>query len=173
MLATTDTGFIDMRITKVVGFGPPLAEDYFWCVVLDGLSGGGPLVIEIGEMESLSLGAALQGWEFGRPMTYQLTAALIRSLGGHLRQVRIDRLVEGSYAATVGVEGPLGPQSVDARASDALNLAAITSAPVLVSPDVAADGDRRRAEDSATGRLLTLAVTTPPARLMREKPQTP
>ena len=81
MLATTDTGFIEMRITKVVGFGPPLAEGYFWCVVLDGLSGDSPLVIEIGEMESLSLSAALQGWEFARPMTYQLTAALIRSLG--------------------------------------------------------------------------------------------
>jgi hypothetical protein len=39
MLATTDTGFIEMRIAKVVGFGPPLAEDYFWCVVLAGLSG--------------------------------------------------------------------------------------------------------------------------------------
>jgi hypothetical protein len=82
MLATADTGFIEMRITKVVGFGPPLAEG---------------------------------------------------SLGGHLRQVRIDRLVEGSYAATVEIEGPLGPQSVDARASDALNLAAITSAPVFVT----------------------------------------
>jgi hypothetical protein len=61
MPATTDTGFTEMRITKVVGFGPPLAEDYFWCVVLTGLSGDSPLVIEIGEMESLSLGATLQG----------------------------------------------------------------------------------------------------------------
>jgi bifunctional DNase/RNase len=87
MLATTDTGFIEMRITKVVGFGPPLAEDYFWCVVLDGLSGDSHLVIEIGETESISLGATLQRWQFARPMTYQLTAALIRSLGGHLRQV--------------------------------------------------------------------------------------
>ena len=66
MLATTGTGFTEMRITKVVGFGPPLAEDCFWCVVLDGLSGDSPLVIEIGEMESLSLGAALSGRDHQR-----------------------------------------------------------------------------------------------------------
>jgi bifunctional DNase/RNase len=100
-------------------------------------------------MESLGLSATLQGWEFARPMTYQFTAALMRSLGGHFRQVRIDRLVEGSYAATVEVEGPLGSQSVDARASDALNLAAITSAPVLVSPDATAAGAWTRTQPPA------------------------
>jgi bifunctional DNase/RNase len=69
-------------------------------------------------------------------MTYHFAAALMRGLGGRVRQVRVDRLVEGAYAATVEVEGPLGMQSVDARSSDALNLAGITDTQVFVSPHV-------------------------------------
>jgi bifunctional DNase/RNase len=53
-------------------------------------------------------------------MTYQFTAALVRSLGGRVREVRLDRIVEGAYAATVSVEGPQGVALVDARSSDAL-----------------------------------------------------
>lgn len=102
-------------------------------------------------------------------MTYQFAAALVRGLGGHVRQVRIDRLVEGAYAATVVVEGPLGGQLVDARSSDALNLGAITTASIFVSPEVVDDCERRRGDDSAEARLLRLAVTAPPITIMREK----
>ncbi len=136
MPTTTDVSFIEMRIAKVVGFGSPLAERPLRCVVLDEVSGDRHVVIEIGDAEAFSLAASLQGLEFGRPMTYQFAVALLRGLGGLVRQVRLDRLVDGAYAATVEVEGPLGAQSVDARASDALNLAALTRAPVFVSAEV-------------------------------------
>jgi len=168
MLTTTDAGFVEMRIAKVVGFGPPLAEGLFQCVVLDEVSGDRQLVIGIGEAEAFSLAARLQGLEFGRPMTYHLTAALIRGLGGRVRQVRIDRLVEGAYAATVEVDGPLGTQPVDARSSDALNLAAITGAPVFASLEVVGDCQRRQEDDSAEARLLRLAPTTPQMTVSRE-----
>ena len=49
MPATTDVGFIEMRIAKVVGFGPPLAEELFHCVVLDEVSADQHLVISIGK----------------------------------------------------------------------------------------------------------------------------
>jgi bifunctional DNase/RNase len=64
-------------------------------------------------------------------MTYQFVAALMQALGGRVRQVRIDPLVEKSYVATVEVEGSLGAESIDARSSDALNLAALVQAPIL------------------------------------------
>lgn len=69
MPATTDVGFIEMRIAKVVGFGPPLAEELFHCVVLDEVSADRHVVISIGKAEAFSLAARLQGVEFGRPMT--------------------------------------------------------------------------------------------------------
>jgi len=170
MSATIDVGFIEVRIAKVVGFGPPLAERDFQCVVLDEVSGTRQVVIEIGEAEAFWLAATLQNLEFARPMTYHFAAALLGSLGGRVREVRIDRLVEGAYAATVNVEGPLGVQFVDARASDALNLAAIISAPVFVSSHVADDSARRQDGDSAEARLLRLAPTAPLMRITREKP---
>jgi bifunctional DNase/RNase len=170
MPTTADVGFIEMRIGKVVGFGPPLADRLVQCVVLDEVSGGRHVVIEIGEPEAFYLAARLQGVEFGRPMTYQFAAALLRGLGGHVREVRVDRLIEGAYGATVEVEGALGVQGVDARASDALNLAALTSAPVFASPEVMDDCDRRQDGQSAEARLLRLAQTVPPMTITRQRP---
>lgn len=168
MLTTTDVGFVEMRIAKVVGFGPPLAERGFQCVVLDEVSGDRHIVIQIGETEAFWLAARLQGLEFGRPMTYHFAAALIRAAGGRVHQVRVDRLVEGAYAATVEADGGLGVQFVDARASDALNLAAVTGTSVFVGPEVVADYDRRQADDSTEARLLRLALTAPHMTITRE-----
>jgi bifunctional DNase/RNase len=168
MLATTETGFIEMRIAKVVAFGPPLAEEDFECVVLDEVSGDRHLVISIGASEAFWLAAHLQGVPFGRPMTYQFMAALAGSLGGRIRAVRIDRLIDGAYGATVEVEGPAGVQHVDARPSDALNLGTLTGAAIFVSPEVVEDSNRRRDEDSATATLLRLAPTAPGMRISRE-----
>ena len=47
MPAITDVSFIEMRIAKTVGFGPPLAERPFQCVVLDEVSGDRHVVFEI------------------------------------------------------------------------------------------------------------------------------
>lgn len=126
MPATTDIGFIEVRIAKVVGFGPPMAERIFQCVVLNEVSEARQVVMQIGEAEAFWLAATLQDLEFARPMTYHVAAALVDSLGGQVREVRVDRLIDGACAATVDVDGPQGVRSVDARASDALNLAAIT-----------------------------------------------
>ena len=167
MPATTDVGFIEMRIAKVVGFGPPLAEEPFHCVVLDEVSADRHEVISIGKAEAFSLAARLQGVEFSRPMTYDFAAALVRGLGGHVRQVRVDRPAEDMYAAAVEVEGPLGARSVDARPSDALNLAAITDARVFVSPGLVDDFERLQDDDSAEARLLRLALTVPHMRIAR------
>ena len=169
MPATTDVGFIEMRIAHVISFGPPLAAGEFQCVVLEEVSGDRHLVIEIGNQEAFYLASSLQNLRFGRPMTYEFAAALVRGLGGRVRQVRIDRLIEGAYAATVEVEGPLGVQLIDARSSDALNLGALTAASIFVSPEVVADGERRQEDDSATARLLRLALTAPPMTIMRQE----
>jgi bifunctional DNase/RNase len=169
MPAATDVEFIEMRIAKVVAFGPPLAEERFQCVVLDEVSGDRHFVIQIGQTEAFWLGATLQDMRFGRPMTYQFAAALVRGLGGKVRQVRIDRLAEGASVATVEVEGPLGAQLIDARPSDALNLGAMTAAPIFVSPSVVDDGQRQQQDDSAEASLLRHALTAPPMRIMREK----
>lgn len=169
-MPATDLDLVEMRIAKVVSFGPPLAERSREFVVLDEVAGDRQLVVEIGATEAFFLAARLQGVEFGRPMTYDFAAALVGALGGRLRVVRLDRLEDGAHAATAELEGPAGMRTVDARASDALNLAAATGAAVLVSPAVIDDCRQRQEDQAAGGELLRLAPTVPP---MTIRPMTP
>jgi len=165
MIAATDTGLVPMRVSKAVGLKD--GDDFSELMVLDELDGDRHLVIQVGQAEGFSLAASLQDLRWGRPMTYEFAAALVRGLGGRVREVRLDRLVEGAYAATVEVEGPQGVALVDARSSDALNLAVLTDAPVFVAPEVLADCIGRQAGDSAEAALLRRALTSDPMTIRR------
>ncbi len=161
MATAADTGFVEMRLGKVVGVAAA-EEGPSFCVVLDGVSENRRLPIEIGETEAFSLSASLTGQEFARPMSPHFAAGLLQALGGRVRQVRIDRLVPvrggTAYGATVEVDGALGPELVDARPSDALNLAALMPAPIFVAPEVLADSEARLAGGSAEAARLRLAL---------------
>jgi uncharacterized protein len=166
MTTATDTGFVEMRVSKVVGFRTA-EDDTFQCVVLDEVQGQQHLVIGVGPQEAFPLAASLGGIEWHRPMTFQFVAALVDSLGGRVRQVRIDRLVEGAYAGTVEVDGPLGVTRVDARSSDALNLAVRVGAPVFAAAEVLADYESRLRGDSAEAGFLRRAPGARPMTIMR------
>jgi uncharacterized protein len=160
MNAVTDTGLVPMRISKAVALGDD--DDHSAFMVLDELEGDRHLVIGVGDAEALALDASLQGLRWGRPMTYEFIAALVSSLGGRVREVRLDRVVAGAYAATVEVEGPQGVALVDARCSDALNLAVLTLAPVFVAPEMLADCIGRQEAESAEAALLERAIAARP-----------
>ena len=160
MTPATALGYIEMRIAKVVGLAAD--DELFDYVVLDEVAGDRHLAIEIGQPEAFSLAARLGGITWPRPMTYQFVAALVQALGGRVRQVRIHRLVEEPYVATVEVDGPPGGQAVDARPSDALNLAVLVQAPIFVAPEVLHEAEARRAGDSPTAARLRRALAAPP-----------
>ena len=92
-------------------------------------------------------GAWLVSIEMPRPMTYQLAANLITAAGSRLTEVRITSLVEGVFYAVVVVEAPEGTVEVDARPSDALNLAVVSGTPVLVDAAVLGDPEATRHTD--------------------------
>ncbi len=163
--AATDVGMVPMRAIKAVALGVDDAVSHF--MVLDELDGARHLVIRVGPAEAFALDTGLQDMQWGRPMTYQFTAALVRSLGGRIREVRLDRIVEGAYAATVELDGPEGVGLVDARSSDALNLAVLTGAPVFVSPEMLADCIARQQGDSADAALLRRAIGAGPMSVHR------
>jgi len=91
------------------------------------------LRIGVGDAEAAALAFGLQGTEFPRPMTYQLMASLVAAAGSGVRSVRVTAVSEGIFYAQVMLRGGT---AVDARPSDALNLAAITSAPVFVASEL-------------------------------------
>ena len=107
------------------------------------------------------------GLQRSRPTTYQFTAALMGSLGGRVREFRLDRIVAGAYAATVEIEGPRGAGLVDARSSDALNLAVLTDAPVFVSTQMLAECTSRQEDDSAEAARLQRAIAAGPMSVRR------
>jgi uncharacterized protein len=161
MTTPTAVGHVGMQIAKVVGLAA--AEDeLFPYVVLEEVAGDQQLAITIGQPEAFSLAARLGGIAWPRPMTYQFAAGLVQALGGRVRQVRVDRVVEETYIATVEVEGPLGVESVDARPSDALNLVALMQAPIFVAPEVLQEAEARRQGTSAEAARLRRALEAPP-----------
>ena len=165
MTAATHADLVPMRVGKAVAFSD--GDDLCDYMVLDERGGERHLVIGVGDAEAFALDANLQGLPWARPMTYQFTAALISSLGGRVRAVRLDRIVEGAYAATVEIEGPQGVGLVDARSSDALNLAVLTDAPVFVSTEMLADCIGRQEGDSAEAARLQRAIAARPMSVRR------
>ena len=167
MPAVAETGFSQMRVSKVAALGRDGGDHVSYFVVLDEPGGDQHLVILIGPAEGFAMGASLAGQDWGRPMTYQFMIALVRGLGGQVRSVWLDRVVDGAYAATVEVEGPAGAARVDARASDALNLAVLVDAPIFVAREMLEDCARRMEGDSPEATLARRALTADPMTFMR------
>ena len=116
---------VEMQVTDVRRAG----ERHI--LMLEG--GGRDLKIWVGGAEASWVAVLLEQVELPRPGTHHLTLALLEAAGGAVREVRISRLAETIfYAEVVLADGT----AVDARPSDAIPLALLTGAPLLVEPDV-------------------------------------
>jgi uncharacterized protein len=112
---------------------PGRRERFFIELAATAEGDGRRLLIGVGDAEAAALAFSLQGQEFPRPMTYQFMASLVAAAGSVVRSVRVTGLRDGIFYAQVMLSGGA---TVDARPSDALNLAAITGSPVLVAADL-------------------------------------
>jgi RNA polymerase sigma factor (sigma-70 family) len=118
-------------------------------VLLEERDGARRLPIWIGAAEATTLAARLHDVERPRPDTYRFAADLLSAAGARLREVRVVRLAEMIFYAQAVLESG---RQIDARPSDAINLALATGAPVLVEAAVlaqAADGEREIGEELA------------------------
>lgn len=104
------------------------------------------LPIWIGMAEANAISRALDNFKPERPMTHDLLLNLITQLGYKVKQIEINELASNTYFATVIliIDDPANKldttKSIDARPSDAIALALRAKAPILVSPQVVADG---------------------------------
>jgi RNA polymerase sigma factor (sigma-70 family) len=101
-------------------------------VVLRERNGERRLPIWIGEGEGDALAVSLHEGETVRPLTYDLVTEMIRTLGARVDRAAITRLEEKTFYATLTVGG----QELDARPSDAINIAVRTGAPIMAATDV-------------------------------------
>ena len=141
-----------------------LASRHF--VVLGEAGGERRFPIWIGEAEATALALHLERVSMPRPLTYAFAAQVLTAAGGQLREVRIDRLVGDVFYATAMVAGPEGEREVDARPSDALNLALLLEAPIRVAEEIivsiagcAVDEWSRRDELTDGAAIIAAQVT--------------
>lgn len=86
--------------------------------------------------EGFNLVAQLAGGTFSRPITEDLIARLIELSGARIERVAVDAFRDHTFYATVTLRTGEESHEVDARPSDALNLAARLGCPIFVEPGV-------------------------------------
>jgi RNA polymerase sigma factor (sigma-70 family) len=132
-------------------------------MVLTERDGPRRLPIWIGPVEATVLALSLQAVEMPRPMTYQMAAGLLDACGSRVSEVRITRLAGEIFYAVVVVDGPAGRREVDARPSDAINLALVAGAPILADRALLDDpraGRREEWQDLPSGTAALAAEAT-------------
>jgi len=107
-----------------------------YVVVLKESDGERLVPIWIGEAEANALDLQRRGATLPRPLGHDLMAALLGAVDARVERVVIERLQDLTYFATVIVASGGDQREIDARPSDALNLAVRAGAPIQISSDV-------------------------------------
>jgi RNA polymerase sigma factor (sigma-70 family) len=113
------------------------------------------LPIWIGRPEATAIVWALEQVELPRPGPYHFAASLLTAAGGRLREVRVSRLAESTFYARAILDNGA---EIDARPSDAITLALVAGAPILVEPEVFDEAGRTEA---AMPELVAEALDAP------------
>lgn len=95
---------------------------------------GFPIVIGI--VEIFAIDRRLKGIKPPRPMTHDLLASVIDSLGAKIERIVIDDLRNHTFFAKIHLTVDGRTVKVDSRPSDAIALCAATDAPIYVADHV-------------------------------------
>lgn len=108
-------------------------------VLLKEKDGERVLPIWVGPHEGDVLALQLAGRSAPRPLTYDLTMRLLEAAQAAVERVSVSRLHEEVFYATLFLRAGGVVHEIDARPSDALNLALRAGAPIFVDADVMDD----------------------------------
>ena len=121
-----------MELNKIV-----INEAQQWqIIVLREVDGDRQLSIMIGKPEADAINRRLGGDVPLRPMTHDLLATVIETLGGKLDRIDITRLESETYYAELTIRQGSKTFRADTRPSDAIALGVATSVPIYVASDV-------------------------------------
>jgi bifunctional DNase/RNase len=105
-------------------------------ITLKEVDGDRSFPIVIGIFEATSIDRRVKGISNPRPLTHDLVASVIESLGGELQDIFISDLREHTYFAKLRVRDEGELIEVDCRPSDAIALAVTAKVPIYVAEDV-------------------------------------
>ena len=95
--------------------------------------GGRYLDMYVGVAEARSIQLAQAGVDPGRPLTHDLYAQTLDLLGARVVEARILEQREGVFYAELQLDSPSGATSIEARPSDAINVALRRGAPLFAA----------------------------------------
>lgn len=168
------TALVDMRVAGIRRKQAESGSSHNHVVLLEEIGGadvaGAPrrLPIWVGEAEGTAIAVQLERVEMPRPLTIMFAANLLQAGGGTLREVRIDRLADTVFYATAVVDGVEGTSTIDARPSDAINLALLTGASIRVDAaileEVSASPDGSAGATEGAAEIVAEVVARWPGR---------
>jgi len=124
---------LQVEIAKI-SFYPP-SKGY--AVILKELNGERQLPVIVGAFEAQAIALAIEGIEMPRPMTHDLLSNLLETMEVDVKEIVINKLVEGTFYAKIFVDSyNFGEKEIDSRPSDAIALALRVDAPVFVDEKV-------------------------------------
>jgi RNA polymerase sigma factor (sigma-70 family) len=141
-MTTTDSAaaatWVDAYVSEIRRTEGDDIEQCKHIMILAERNGDRWLPMWIGPAEATALALTMESVETPRPFTYKLAANLVEATGSAVAEVRITRLQPPIFYASVLVRSPQGMREVDARPSDAVNLAMATGAPIRVDDQLLA-----------------------------------
>jgi RNA polymerase sigma factor (sigma-70 family) len=115
---------------------PRLGSRQLRIVLLREKGGDRVLPIWIGAGEGDALALVLGGGSVPRPLSADLMAHLLEASGGSVERVTISSLRDNTFYATIALAAGGSRHEIDARPSDALNLAVRVGAPIEVEESI-------------------------------------
>jgi len=115
-------------------------------VVLKSKTSNDVLPIWIGIFEANAMAMELECVERPRPMTHDLIKTLLSSLGAQVDYIVIHSLKENTYFADIVLTVEGNQLKIDARPSDAINIALRTNSPIFVEEEVLKSAEKKEEE---------------------------
>ncbi len=132
MAATEAVQWADVTVTEIRRSDDEPGQRKHIMFLAELADPGRRLPVWIGPAEAAMMALTLEAVETPRPFPAKLGVSLLQAAGSGIEEVRITRLLDSVFYAAVLVRGPGGIQEVDARPSDAVNLALVAGAPIRV-----------------------------------------
>ena len=98
------------------------------------------LLIWVGTPEAGAIALSMQGVAVARPMTHDLLKNMIEAMGGQVRRILVNDLVDNTFYARIIVDVDGKTMEIDARPSDAIALALRTQSAIFVDETRAGRG---------------------------------
>jgi bifunctional DNase/RNase len=117
-----------------------------YIVSLSGQDTARRVTIWIGQQEAAAIIVGLEGQELTRPITQDLLASVLDRLDATVNRAVLTRVKDRAFHAAIHVDSDGATHKMDARASDALALAARTGAPIYAEDVVLKCGEYEGAE---------------------------